>query len=228
VRRYANRVLCDSGRGSFEERQAGPETVLREPHHRGKAPPAQAKTRIQILEGASQRGGGHGETETFRIRKSSAEQGAKQAVAERPSIGFFDLGPRPIDEMHVVNAGWAGGHAGEAGKTAIILNEVSLTSFSSSRSVGFYPPFRIALNRGRRRRQKFVEPLLDHNVAFTRCFLQAGTIDDLYLPPMVADETGGLHRLRGKRHRFPVGPQHVSQKFVRVRPLCGIRRDHAS
>jgi hypothetical protein len=43
VRRYANRVLCDSGRGSFEERQAGPETVLREPHHRGKAPLAQAK-----------------------------------------------------------------------------------------------------------------------------------------------------------------------------------------
>jgi hypothetical protein len=77
----------------------------------------------------------------------------------------------------------------EAAFARIALNEVSLTSFSSSRSVGFYPPFRIALNRGRRRRQKFVEPLLDHSVAFTRCFLQAGTIDDLYLPPMVADET---------------------------------------
>jgi hypothetical protein len=36
---------------------------------------------------------------------------------------------------------------------------------------------------------------------------------------MVADETGSLHRLRGKRHRFPVGTQHVSQKFVRVRQL---------
>jgi hypothetical protein len=109
----------------------------------------------------------------------------------------------------------------EAAFARIALNEVSLTSFSSSRSVGFYPPFRIALNRGRRRRQKFVEPLLDHSVAFTRCFLQAGTIDDLYLPPMVADETGSLHRLRGKRHRFPVGTQHVSQKFVRVRQLLG-------
>src|SRR3984893_2158953 len=91
-----------------------------------------------------------------------------------------------------------------------------LTSFSRRQSAGFYPPFRIALNRTRRRPQKVVEPLLDHSVAFTRCHFEAGTIDDLYLPPLVADETCGLHRLRGKRHRFPVGTQHVSQEFVRV------------
>ena len=86
----------------------------------------------------------------------------------------------------------------------------------SSRSGGLYSPFRVALNGMRRRRQKFVEPLLYHRVAFTRCLFEALTIDDLYLPPAIANETGGLHRLRGKCHRFPVGTQHVSQKFVRV------------
>jgi phage/plasmid primase-like uncharacterized protein len=34
-------------------------------------------------------------------------------------------------------------------------------------------------------------------VAFTRCLFEAATIDDLYLPPLVADETVSLHRLRG-------------------------------
>src|SRR3984893_17475739 len=77
-------------------------------------------------------------------------------------------------------------------------------------------PARMVLNRRRRRLQKGVEPLLYGSVTFTRCLFQAGTIFDLYRPPAVADETGGLHRLRGKRHRFPVGTQHMSQKFVRV------------
>jgi hypothetical protein len=63
----------------------------------------------------------------------------------------------------------------------------------------------MVLNRGRRRRQKGVEPRLHDGVAFTRCLFQAGTIGDLDLPHAVADETGGLHRLRGKCHRFPVG-----------------------
>ena len=72
------------------------------------------------------------------------------------------------------------------------------------------------LPRGRRRRQKGVEPRLYDRVAFVRSLFQTGTIGDLDRPPAVADETGGLHRLRGKRHRFPVGTQHVSQEFVRV------------
>jgi hypothetical protein len=71
------------------------------------------------------------------------------------------------------------------------------TSVSSSRSAGFQPPLRIALNRGQRRLQKVVEPLLHDSVAFTRCLFEALTIDDLDIPPTVADETGGLHLLRG-------------------------------
>jgi hypothetical protein len=74
----------------------------------------------------------------------------------------------------------------------------------------------MVLNRGQRRLQEGVVPLLHDSVAFARCLFQAGTIGDLDRPPAVADETVGLHRLRGKRHRFPVGTQHVSQEFVRV------------
>jgi hypothetical protein len=106
----------------------------------------------------------------------------------------------------------------EAAFARIAMNEDWVISFWGSRSARASPlaAADIVLNRGRRRRQKGVEPRLYDRVAFARCLLKAGTIDDLDRPPAVADETGGLHRLRGKRHRFPVDTQHVSQKFVRV------------
>ncbi len=110
----------------------------------------------------------------------------------------------------------------EAAFARIALNEVWLSSCSSRPSAAvpllapMVPPARMVLNRVRRRLQKGVEPRLYHSVAFTHCLLQAGTIGDLDRPPAVADETGGLHRLRGNRHRFAVGTQHLSQKFVRV------------
>jgi|ERR1700730_8933951 hypothetical protein len=114
------------------------------------------------------------------------------------------------------NGTWYSSIWGAAAFARVAMNGVWLTSFSSRQSAGVHPPARMVLNRGRRRRQKGVEPLLHHGVAFTRCLFEAWTIDDLDLPLAVVDETVGLHRLRGKRHRFPIGAQHVSQKFVRV------------
>ena len=78
-------------------------------------------------------------------------------------------------------------------------------------------PLCVALNRGRGRRQESVETLLDDGVAFARCLLEAETIQDLNPPTTIADNTGRLHRLRGKRYRFPIGAQNMRQEFVRVR-----------
>jgi hypothetical protein len=51
----------------------------------------------------------------------------------------------------------------EAAAFALLAYAARCISFSSSRSAGFYPPLRIALNRIRRRRQKGVKPLLYHS-----------------------------------------------------------------
>ena len=76
--------------------------------------------------------------------------------------------------------------------------------------------FCIALNRSQGRRQEGVEPLPYDGVALARCLFEAGTIENLNLPPTIADEAGRLQRLRCKRHRFAIGAQHVRQELVRV------------
>ena len=78
------------------------------------------------------------------------------------------------------------------------------------------PPFCVALNRSRGRRQEGIEPLLDDGIAFTRCLFETGTIENFDSPAIIADESGHLQRLRCKRHRFPIGTEHVRQELVRV------------
>ena len=61
------------------------------------------------------------------------------------------------------------------------------------------------MHRSRGRRQEGIEPRLDDGVALARRLFESGTIENLNLPPMIADEAGRLQRLRRKRHRFAIG-----------------------
>ena len=72
------------------------------------------------------------------------------------------------------------------------------------------------MNRTEGRRQESVETLPHDGIAFTRRLFEAGTIENLNLAPSIADQAGGLHRLRCKRHRFSIGAQHMRQELVRV------------
>lgn len=49
------------------------------------------------------------------------------------------------------------------------------------------PPFCIALNRSRGRRQEGIEPLPYDSVAFAGCLFEAGPIHNLHLTPTIAD-----------------------------------------
>jgi hypothetical protein len=53
-------------------------------------------------------------------------------------------------------------------------------------------PICIALNCSRGRRQEGVEPLLYDGVALAGCFFEAATIENLNVPPMIADKAGLL------------------------------------
>lgn len=61
----------------------------------------------------------HADPEQARTRQDIGEKTAQKPFGQRPRILFLDLDPRLIDEVHVVHPRGAGGHAGEAGETAI-------------------------------------------------------------------------------------------------------------
>ena len=48
---------------------------------------------------------------------------ADQPVEQRPPVGLLDMGARMVDQMHVVDAGRAGRHAGEAGQAAVDMGD---------------------------------------------------------------------------------------------------------
>ena len=96
-----------------------PDAARREAQHRGKAPPGPAKPRIERVERSRQGRGGKRKSEAVWIRENGAEKSPEQPVRERPSKRLFDMASRPIDKMHIVHAGRAGRHAGEARKTAV-------------------------------------------------------------------------------------------------------------
>ena len=57
-------------------------------------------------------------------------------------------------------------------------------------------PLCVALNRSRGRRQEGIEPLPDDGIALARRLFETGTIENCNSPPIIADETGRLQRLR--------------------------------
>ena len=89
--------------------------------------------------------------------------------------------------------------------------------FSSSRWARpvLVPSPIMALHNRRGRFQK-IKAFLDDGAAFAWRFFQARSIKHLHSAPVIADETGVLHRLHCKRHGFPVSPQDVRQKFMRI------------
>ena len=60
-----------------------------------------------------------GEPEQERPRQDRAEQPPQQPLAPRPAVIPFDPAPRVVDEVHVIDAGRAGRHAGQAGEAAV-------------------------------------------------------------------------------------------------------------
>ena len=90
----ASRIAAASGLQSDERRTAAPTA---------------ARTRPPAMRRRSRR----------RIRHHIGEERAHQAVDQRPPVGLFDMVAGVIDQMHVVHAGRAGRHAGEARQAAI-------------------------------------------------------------------------------------------------------------
>lgn len=58
--------------------------------------------------------------------------------------------------------------------------------------------------------------VLHDGVAFVRRLFQPRAVENLHGPPAVIDEAGALHRLRRKRHGFPVGAQDVREKLMSI------------
>ena len=53
----------------------------------------------------------------------AGEQGAERAVGERALIGGLDVRAGVVDQMHVIHAGRACGHAGQAGQAAVDMSD---------------------------------------------------------------------------------------------------------
>jgi len=53
------------------------------------------------------------------IGQDFRQQPAQPPIVPRPGIGFFDMLPRMIDQVHVMNAGRACGHASKTGQTPV-------------------------------------------------------------------------------------------------------------
>lgn len=64
-------------------------------------------------------GGAKRQPEAIAIGQDIGEDGAQQAIGEITLIGLLDMRPRMIDQMHVVHARGACGHAGQARQAAV-------------------------------------------------------------------------------------------------------------
>ena len=71
------------------------------------------------------------------------------------------------------------------GRRLAFLMSTCAAGMSSASRVS--SPFCIALNRSRGRRQEGVEPLPYDGVALAGCLFETGTIQNLHLPPTIAD-----------------------------------------
>ena len=92
--------------------------LRREIEHGGKAREAGDAPQNR-RERSTGEGGDHRGAEPRRIRQDGGEQRARCAVHERPPVGLLDVGAGMIDQMHVVDAGRTGRHAGKARQAAV-------------------------------------------------------------------------------------------------------------
>ena len=53
------------------------------------------------------------------VRQHAGKDRAEQAIGQRARIGSLDMGARVVDQVHVVHARGAGGHAGQARQAAV-------------------------------------------------------------------------------------------------------------
>ena len=66
-----------------------------------------------------QAGGPHRPPDLTRIGQNAAQQIAKQALHQRPLVGPLHMASRMIHQMHVMNTGGTGRHAGQTGQTPV-------------------------------------------------------------------------------------------------------------
>ena len=73
----------------------------------------------QPREGPAEPGPVQRQPEAARMGQDPRQRPAQHPVHERAAVGALDVGAGVIDEVHVVHARRAGGHAGEAGQAAV-------------------------------------------------------------------------------------------------------------
>ncbi len=63
------------------------------------------------------------EAEQLGSWQNCREAAPQDLVDQRPFISFLDMLAGVIDQMHVMDTGWTGGHAAETGETAIDMGD---------------------------------------------------------------------------------------------------------
>jgi hypothetical protein len=90
-----------------------------------------AKAVEQRREWPAECGGNQRHAKAAARRQYPGQQVAHQPVLQRALVGFLDAHPRLVDQVHVIDAGRAGRHAGEAGQAAVDMQR----DFAGSRLV---------------------------------------------------------------------------------------------
>jgi hypothetical protein len=83
--------------------------------HRAQAFGKQAVAGNEFVERLGQPGELQSRAQPRRIGQDFREYAPHQPVGERALIGLFDMHPRVIDQVHVIDTGGAGCHTGQAG-----------------------------------------------------------------------------------------------------------------
>ena len=73
----------------------------------------------QAPEGRQQPGEDQQQPEPGRVGQGHCQQAPEQPVPERAPEFFFDIAASCIDQVHVIDAGGAGSHAGQAGQAPV-------------------------------------------------------------------------------------------------------------
>ena len=115
------RALGRMRRGRVDHLVRG-DMIRRELQH-GRERPQRLDPVEEPREGPADAGERKAGAESPGIGQRHRQDAADHPVGEGPPVGPLDMRPRMVDEMHVVDARGAGGHAGEAGEAAVDMGD---------------------------------------------------------------------------------------------------------
>ena len=95
------------------------QVLWRQGQHRPCPARQHALTRDQPGERPQQAGTSQSQAKQPRPRNDPAQYTAHRPLGPGPAVGAFDVGPRVVDEVHIVHAGRACRHAGQTGQATI-------------------------------------------------------------------------------------------------------------